>query len=228
MKKNILIFILIPLISLSQSNRSLETIDLGIIETPGGWDDVIPQFKPIGWSKDGKFAYRNTMCDDMCGCCTDGIAVISAITDETVEYLPCGEGGGDFREMSMKDSIMEVRKTLSRNSIVVGSVGQFIKSNQINDYNIILNQKRISAREGANIGFDLEYKLIVGNNNIGYKTVSGGIITDLDQDLQYLGYIKSPFEDRILILFSDCSLGLEMTYRYDLYLVGCNLNPKTF
>ena len=224
MKSKLFLLIFLPFISFSQSNNDLKTLDLGI-DIVGGWDDVIPQFKPIGWSKDGKFAYKNTMCDDMCGCCWNGISIISAITDKKIQYL---DFVGGFGNISMKDSIMEVRKALSRNSIVVGSVGQFIKSNKINDYSIILNQNRISEREGANIGFDLEYKLIVGNNNIGYKTVSKGLVTDNDQDLQYLGYIKSPFENRILILFSDCSLGLEVTYRYNLYIVGCNLNPKTF
>ena len=227
MRSTLFLLIFLPFISFSQSNIDLKNLDLGIDIGPG-WTDVTPQFKPIGWSKDGKFAYRNTMCDDMCGCCTNGIAVISAITDETVEYLDFGEGGGDFGSISMKDSIMEVRKTLSRNNIVIGSVGQFVKSNKINDYNIVLNQKIISARDGGDIGFDLEYKLIVGNNNIGYKTVSKGLITDNHQDLQYLGYIKSPFENRILILFSDCSFGLESTYWHQLYIVGCNLNQKTF
>jgi hypothetical protein len=227
MKTKFLLLIFYPFLSFSQNNSDLKTLDLGI-NIVGGWTDVTPKFKPIGWSKDGKFAYKNTMCDDMCGCCTDGIAVISAITDETIEYLHFGEGGGDFGEISMKDSIMEVKKTLSRNNIVFGSVGQFIKSNKINDYEIVLNQKIIRPRDGYDIGFNLEYKLIVGNNKIGYKTVSKGLITDNNQDLQYLGYIKSPFEDRILIIFSDCSLGIEVTYTYSLYIVGCNLSKRSF
>jgi hypothetical protein len=34
-----------------------------------------PIFQPIGWSKDGKFAYREVFCDGGCGCCSEKLTV---------------------------------------------------------------------------------------------------------------------------------------------------------
>ena len=225
MKKIIILLLIIPSSLFCQINDNLSSVYLEIKETTDGWLDVFPNLIPIGWSDDGKFAYKITMCDDMCGCCTDGVSIINTITDKQVQYLDFGEGGGQFGEISKNDSIMEVRKTLKRNNIIIGSSGKFIKSNKINNYNIILNQERIKSN--SEWGYGIEYNLIVGNYD-GYKTVSKGIIEDNEIDLQYLGYFKSPFENRIIILFSSCYRGIEQTDYYSLKFVGCSLNPKTF
>ena len=69
------------------------------------------------------------------------------------------EGGGQFGEISKNDSIMEVRKTLKRNNIIIGRLRKFIKSNKINNYNIILNQERIKSN--SEWGYGIEYSLVV-------------------------------------------------------------------
>ena len=232
MKKLLLLLLCLPMIGFGQNISNFKTFDLGI-NIVGGWDDVVPLFTPIGWSKNGKFAYHNAMCDDMCGCCTNELIIFNSILDENIEYLDFVEieGDADIENVFTKDSI-EIKNILTQNNIVYGNMGQFIKSSKIDDYNIVLDQKKVLDKYDdewdLKNSFDLEYKLMVGNNNIGYKTVSQDVINDNFQRLQYLGYIKSPFENRILILFSNCNLGIENTYTYSLYIFGCNLNLKTF
>ena len=225
-KRIFFIILFIPLISHSQINDNLQSIYLDINETEDAWTHAIPNFYPIGWSKDGKFAYKITRCDDMCGCCTNGISIIDAITDQEVEYLDFGEGGGEFPDITTKDSSIKVRETLLRNDIVIGSVNTLINSEKINNYNIVLHQKKLNIQKYS--GSDIEYNLMVGNNKIGYKTVSKGLIEDNHIDLQYLGYFINPYEDRILILISSCQRGIELTDYHYLNFFGCNLNPKTF
>ena len=79
------------------------------------------------------------------------------------------------------------------------------------------------------LGFSSEENCVLpGNKKSGYKKVSKGIKKNNIIDLQYHGYFLSPYEDRILILFSEGSRGIEKTDHYNLNFSGCNINKKTF
>ena len=106
---------------------------------------------------------------------------------------------------------------LSKHKIQKTGFGKLIHSDKINQYNIILKQKSRS-----------EYTILVGNNKIGFKRVSEGVIEWQLADLNYIGYFKDPFEDRILILFSSVTFGEAETDWHTLHFVGCSLDPKTF
>ena len=72
------------------------------------------------------------------------------------------------------------------------------------------------------------YRLLIGNDNIGYKKVTSGIQDCGSFGLSFEGYFISPFEGRILIVLSSYSLGYEAEEDYDLHFYGCSLNPSTF
>ena len=233
MKKLLLLLIVIPLTFFGQSNNNLPIIDLGIDiaedEDNTRWD-VIPIFKPIGWNKEGKFAYQITKCDDMCGCCTDYICIRSIITDRVIEEIHLGEQSQ--KSDSYKDSINEIKEInllLSKYRIEKTGFGELIHSNKINQYDIVFKQNEITNYDEYNYEYTiLEYTILVGNNKIGFKKISEGIVEEPLGDLNYIGYFKYPFENRILILFTSATWGEEETNWHTLHFVGCSLDRRTF
>ena len=229
MKKLLLLLLCVPLIGFGQSNNNLPIIDLGIHinewkeNEPIPPFDVIPQFKPIGWNKDGNFAYQITKCDDMCGCCIDYICIRSIITDEVIDEIHFGEGGYGRvpYDISFKDSINQVNMLLSKHKIQKTGFGKLIHSDKINQYDIILKQNNWGQSRS-------EYTILIGNNKTGFKRVSEGVVEWPRTDLNYIGYFKYPFENRILILFSSVISGHAETDWHTLHFVGCSLNPSTF
>ena len=230
MKKLLLLLLLIPLTFFGQNNKNL-IIDLGIYQTQDESMifDVIPQFKPIGWNKDGSFAYQITKCDDMCGCCIDYICIRSIITDEVIDAINFGEASehvneidfGEHGHVPYQDSTNKVNLMLSKHKIQKTGFGKLIHSDKINQYDIILKQNNWWQSRS-------EYTILVGNNKIGFKRVSEGVVELPRADLNYIGYFKYPFENRILILFSSVIDGHAETNFHTLHFVGCSLDPKTF
>ena len=232
MKKLLLLLIVIPLTFFGQSNNNLPIIDLDIAIEPEEGDDtpnfdVIPIFKPIGWNKEGKFAYQITKCDDMCGCCTDYICISSIITDRVIDIIHGGEQSQ--KSDSYKDSINEINLLLSKYRIEKTGFGELIHSNKINQYDIVFKQNEITNYDEYNDEYTiLEYTILVGNNKIGFKKISEGIAEEPLGDLNYIGYFKYPFENRILILFTSATWGEEETNWHTLHFVGCSLDRRTF
>jgi hypothetical protein len=234
MKKLLLLLIVIPLTFFGQSNNNLPIIDLDIAIEPEEGDDtpnfdVIPIFRPIGWNKDGEFAYKITKCDDMCGCCIDYICIRSIITDEVIDAIDFGEISdhvnkidfGEHRHVPYQDSTNKVNLMLSKHKIQKTGFGKLIHSDKVNQYDIILKQNNWMQSRS-------EYTILIGNNKIGSKRVSEGVVEWPLADLNYIGYFKYPFENRILILFSSVIDGHAETNWHTLHFVGCSLDPKTF
>ena len=178
MKKLLLLLIVIPLTFFGQSNNNLPIIDLDIAIEPEEGDDtpnfdVIPIFRPIGWNKDGEFAYKITKCDDMCGCCIDYICIRSIITDRVIDEIHRGEQSQ--KSDSYKDSINEIKEInllLSKYRIEKTGFGELIHSNKINQYDIVFKQNEITNYDEYNDEYTiLEYTILVGNNKIGFKKI---------------------------------------------------------
>lgn len=231
MKKLLLLLLLIPLTFFGQNNKNL-IIDLGIYQTQDESMifDVIPQFKPIGWNKDGNFAYQITKCDDMCGCCINYISIKSVITDQVIDAICFGENGNGRvpDDISYKDSTNKVNLLLAKYKIQQTGFGKLIHSDKINQYDIILKENKLKNYESYGWGREARYTVLVGNDKIGFKKVSEGLIEDASDELNYIGYFKDPFENRILILFSSSSAGEAETNWHTLHFVGCSLERRTF
>ena len=231
MKRIFFILLFIPLTFFGQNNKNL-IIDLGIYQTQyeSMVFDVIPQFKPIGWNESGYFAYQITKCDDMCGCCIDYICIRSIITDKVIDSQIFGENGNGRvpYDISYKDSTNKVNLLLAKYKIQQTGLGELIKLNKINEYDIILKENNITNDKRYGFGRVTRYIMLAGNDKIGFKKVSEGLIEDASDELNYIGYFKDPFENRILILFSSSSTGSAETNWHTLHFVGCNLERNTF
>ena len=240
MKKLLLLLLLIPLTFFGQNNN-LPIIDLDIAIEPEEGDDtpnfdVIPIFRPIGWNKDGEFAYKITKCDDMCGCCIDYICIRSIITDKVIDAIDFGEISdhvnkidfGEHRHVPYQDSTNKVNLMLSKHKIQKTGFGKLIHSDKINQYDIILKENKLKNYESYGWGRETRYTMLVGNDKIGFKKISEGIAEEPLGDLNYIGYFKYPFENRILILFTSATWEEEETNWHTLHFVGCSLDRRTF
>ena len=66
--------------NITEENRIKASLNLRI---PGTEDEI----EPIGWSKDGKFAYRRSICDGGCGCCSSEWVVFDAVSNKILKTV---------------------------------------------------------------------------------------------------------------------------------------------
>lgn len=66
--------------NIAEENRVKASLNLRI---PGTEDEI----EPIGWSKDGKFAYRRSICDGGCGCCSSEWVVFDAVSNKILKTV---------------------------------------------------------------------------------------------------------------------------------------------
>jgi len=235
MKKLLLLLLCIPLISLSQIFTEPSTLNLIDVEIDeyGGHGTNLPIFAPIGWSNDGVFAYQRVKCDGGCGCCTNYISIASAKTDKEIGKINLLSGDWDPDESSWNENQKEIDRVLSKYNIQNTGFGEFYRSYRIDNFEIIFSKNIIVCAESDYNGeygeeYVNHYRLLIGNDNIGYKKVTSGTQDCGSFGLSFEGYFISPFEDRILIVLSSYSLGYEAEEDYDLHFYGCSLNLSTF
>jgi hypothetical protein len=234
MKKLLLLLLCVPLISLSQNFTEPKKIDLIQIEIDEyGHGTNLPIFAPIGWSKDGLFAYQMTYCNGGCGCCTDYISVESAKTDKRIDKINLPSEINEWVGPSWHEGQREIDRVLLKYNILNTGFGDFYRLNFIGDFEIIFKNDIFECDEPDD-GWEYSeqnenhYILLLGNDNLGFKKVARGIEDCGSFGLSFEGYFISPFEDRILIVLSSYSLGFEAEEDYDLHFYGCSLDLSTF
>ena len=230
MKKLLLILLCVPLIGFSQIFTEPTTLNL-IDEYDPNWSpgNNLPIFGPIGWSKDGIFAYQMTYCAGPClDCCGNYISVESAKTDKQIDVIDLNSEENGSIESSWNQNQKEIDSLLLKYNIRNTGFGEFYRSNKLENFEIILKQRSNNRCDDPVFGTSINYQVLLGNNKVGYKRVTSGEIECLYTGLNFEGYFISPFEDRILIVLSAATQGYEGEKDYDLYFYGCSLNPSTF
>ena len=96
MKQILLLLIILPLLSFGQSYwrwdyggekellEELSGFDFQYANYVNGNGFNPPVVYPIGWSYDGKFAYYEEYCNDMCGCCSSALIVRDLASNRTL------------------------------------------------------------------------------------------------------------------------------------------------
>ena len=75
MKKLLLILLCFPIIGFGQDYfYPPKEINLDLEDRFGSVYNL-PEFYPIGWSKDGMFSYKIIYCSGGCGCCNNSICI---------------------------------------------------------------------------------------------------------------------------------------------------------
>ena len=240
MKKLLLILLCVPLIGFGQN-----------------WaGDYYTNWSVLGWSMDGYVALLKIHEDEMeeFDVCSYSIIIQNMKTDKIVEnYLLNSVGGlesehDDYEDYEC-DSVYvmgkyydtETKKLFKKYKIIENDNNKFYKTSVVNNnYKIIFESKdapvpdsleELDNYNGCELYWcgnrPIDYSLTIKDSRNKSKILTKG--TDwCASDIYYVGYFKSPFEPRLLMVIyseeSDASQMYYSTYRF----IGCSLNPSTF
>jgi hypothetical protein len=173
-------------------------------------------FYPIGWSKDGKFAYYLEPPDEACGCYFGEIYIVDLKTDKvlwTKRYEGDMEKPEDLKSYWKKSQKfisqklyqykIQAGKNFTLAALPLNFGGEAIKVDYFADVNLNddaysskgnIVVKLVSDKRGEKTIFKKHYE---GENNVGV----------LDSELG--GVLKSPFESRIAVIRVDTQRGWE-------------------
>jgi hypothetical protein len=200
-------------------------------------------YYPIGWSRDGKIAFRKFTSFDGVGGCLDEIIIQSMITDKTLKTIKLDEfnpdnleDDGDWEnhcdlDRTWRKERRAVLKYLNRYEIEDYSFGIINNSDRIRtsdgEFRIKLSQsllEKFSDETGRENRTKYKLKVYFDGNS---KTISNEMISAHNVD--YLGYYKSPFENRVVIVlqYQDSSYG-EYSHNGGIITIGCDLHPRSW
>ena len=196
---------------------------------------LLEKFYPLGWSKDGKFAYYTEPADEACGCYFANLIIQDMRTDKVVwSYTNVNQDFGDNPpEETIKSFWKKHQKEFSRRlaqfRIVAGNDFKLLNSplETVNDSIKIDFFSDVKLTEDAyNSKGNVILKLISGKK--GAKTVyrksysgtgSAGII-----NIGIGGVLLSPFEPRTAIVLVETRRGWEGPPNItQIKIVGANL-----
>ncbi|MBK9528331.1 MAG: hypothetical protein IPO41_08420 [Acidobacteria bacterium] len=203
---------------------------------------LIPEaFYPIGWSKDGKFAYYSEPVDEACGCYYAYLAIQDMRTDKIIwefkydqgdeDDLVTGKqrGSGNIRELWKKNQKLFSEK-LAENGIVASRVVMLNKTFSAGgtSYTARSAKKMGQNIDGGEIRVDL-YTVSLRSTKLGTKTVFTSEDHSTDDywfmlDAGLIGAIKSPYENRVAIIAIEAMKGYEgPPHTAQIRIVGADL-----
>jgi hypothetical protein len=186
---------------------------------------IIEEFYPIGWSKDGKFAYYSEPGDEACGCYFAKLVILDLRNDKVVWSF-------DYNGLDEND---EGRKGAPKSINDLWRTNRKLFSDKLREHNIVA-QRPFNlllfpiSQEGDQLSADLKIKEnkdeetrlygIVSQATLQLISKRNGKKTILDKtygketdpqplDLKVLGYTKSPFEPRIAVVLIEVQRGYE-------------------
>lgn len=193
-------------------------------DNTGGRYTVSNDFHPIGWSADGKFAYAQ-FCDEY----SDGLTISVFVQDMTTDKIIWSESSSSYDEKKIKTSnqkfglwkslIDKTEKALAKYNIKQEKTIDYRKGSwhRINGqaYKFALTTKgkfQIDCR-AEGLGQKMVYKKDVDEHYFDYPFLAAKVE----------GIIKSPYEDRVIVVFSLEESGFEFIDDLMFQLVGCHL-----
>jgi len=194
-----------------------------------GTNLLIDKFYPVGWSQDGKFAYIVEPADEACGCYFFDLYIKDMISDKTIWVWNYNdEGKGDNLDKVWTKNYTIFAAQFKTNKIIQQASFRFNKptfSYSGNQYDIIMELK---LKKDTDFGFDVmkEMKINVKSKQLGtkniysYKEMEYAMVLHAD----VVGYIKSPYEDRIVVIHTEERRGYEGPPNVVYFkLTGCHL-----
>lgn len=206
---------------------------------PNGYEGLIPEtFFPIGWSKDGKFAYYEEPVDDACGCYYADLIIQDMRTDKVVYQFTYRQGDlmDDKGEMPPENTIAKLWQKnlklfsdkLAENKIVAGTSMLLPKT-------FTAAGRTYTAKAINHIGKNPEgdkrvdkLTFTLSSLKLGTKTLATFDHSKEQYwytlDAGVIGAIKSPFEDRVAVIGMEVSRGWEgPPHTGDLVITGADL-----
>ena len=204
------------------------------------YPQLIPEsFFPIGWSKDGKFAYYVEPVDEACGCYLGRIVIQNMRTDEIVWEFEYNQGNsvegdemtgpGDLQTLWAKNRTLFTEK-LSENGIVAVPSAILGKTFTVAGRSFTAKAVEKMAPKKSDYADRVAYYTVsVSSPKLGSKKVFASDDRTKDDywfmlDAGLIGVIKSPFEDRVAIIAVEVMRGYEgPPHTGDIRIIGADL-----
>lgn len=181
----------------------------------------VENFYPVGWSKDGKFAYYIEPVDEACGCYFGRLVIVDLKNDKTVwqfDYTSEDETETSKKPKTLAALWAANRKLfsakLNENKIEpqrVASVLPFpviYKTDRVTA-NLSVERKHVSEEDRI-YGDVARVRVELNSRQNGKKTVLDEKYTEaMPLYVGMLGYLKSPLEPRVAIILVEIYRGYE-------------------
>lgn len=200
-----------------------------LVYTPQHDKTLYHKFYPIGWSREGKFAYISEPADEACGCYFFKIVIQDMITDDKVwEWKYNDNGAGDDMKTVWWKNLRTFNEKLHENKIIQLQdieIGPPVFQYDNRKYYIDLDTK---LREDPDYGFDVMQRAIINirSPQLGKKTIYNYYERKYAMVLNtmLIGHIKNPYEDRVCIIHTEERRGYEGPPNVVYFkLSGCDL-----
>lgn len=176
-------------------------------------DFLADKFYPIGWSKDGKFAYITEPADEGSGFYLFEIVVFDAVNNKVAwSWKPEDSEEGNLSTIWKKNYNL-FKEELNKFQIEQDDNIELKKGKTTfkgNEYQLVLDTK---TETDPDFGFDLikELKITINSPELGTKEIYS---SKMDEYLMYIGafipgYILSPYNGRIVVLCQLEQVGYE-------------------
>ena len=210
MKKLLLILLCLPMMFSCgiENNKNLEIPDFGFehADSQMGLSYYVHYYKPklIGWSENGKIAYSYTQEHTEDGYeLGEQIVIQSMITDEKIVSIWISDSDGDSEE--------KIELLLSQHNIDGKGLGNLHKTAYVDEFKIVFDKEELLI-QGGEIEDWMCHKIISSN---------------LEGNIYFSGYFKSPYENRIAIGLIHYYTFEEEDY-FTINFFGCDLNKDSF
>jgi len=180
-------------------------------------------FYPIGWSRDGKFAYYTEPVDEACGCYYARLVIQDLRTDKVLWEFKYSQddtyegdkmtGPGDIRKLWAKNRKLFSEK-LAANGIIAGRSAMLGKT-FTSGRNSFTAKASIKTGKNPDEGWDRVniFNIALSSPKLGSKSVYNADYTKEEYWFMLgaglLGVIKSPYENRVAIIGIEVMRGYE-------------------
>lgn len=175
------------------------------------------KFYPIGWSKDGKFAYLTEPPDEACGCYFVEIYIVDLQTDKVL-WSEKYNSEGDKKPDTLKGYWQKNQRKLSQKLNQYKIISSKSFSHLQTSFKSKSDSFKVDLFSDVKLGDDayssegkVEIKLI--SSQKGEKTLYQEVYQGENykgvMDAEVGGVLRSPFEDRIAVILSQTQRGWE-------------------
>lgn len=202
---------------------------------------VTEEFYPIGWSKDGKFAYYSEPGDEACDCYYAKLVIVDLVANKiawSFEY-----DGQEAANEDRKDAprsiaaFWKLNRTLFSDMLrgfKVEPQGPFALSGfpiirRLDQLKVDVKLKEKTDEDSRLYGTVTQATVQLISRRMGKLTVWDHTFSEPDErfplDVDVVGYLKSPFEDRIAAIVIEVYRGYEgPPHVTNIRILGANLS----
>jgi serine/threonine protein kinase len=231
---------IIPFVPKSLYSMPDELLYAGKREKEAFPGPLYPGFFPIGWSRNGKFAYVEEPVDESCGCYFFKIYIQDMNSDKILwqwNFEGQPDDGMDFKKIWKKNGAMFTEKLnfhqissnlysgLEKPPLVFNNIECTFAIDNTPIYSNDYEEARIAATTISMKTNGIERKKIFNKKYTytGYEEPS--VIYSNTLSNKILGYLKNPFENRVALFYITETRGWEGPPNViDFEMIGCDLN----